>query len=49
MTKETAINALKDFIKIYDNLLIVRTVPAEVLDILIEAIETVLPLIEEGE
>ena len=47
MKKETAIEALKDFIKIYDNLLIVRTVPAEVLDILIEAIETILPLIAD--
>ena len=49
MTKETAIAAIKDFIKLYDNLLAVRVVPAEVLDILIEAINTVLPLIEEGE
>lgn len=47
MTKETAIEALKDFIELYDKLLIVRVVPAEVLDILIEAIKTVLPLIEE--
>lgn len=49
MTKETAIAALKDFVKLYDNLLVVRVVPAEVLDILIEAVKTVLSLIEEGE
>lgn len=49
MTKETAIEAIKDFIDLYDNLMAVRVVPAEVLDILIEAIKTVLPLIEEGE
>lgn len=47
MTKETAVEALKDFVKLHDNLLAVRVVPAEVLDILLEAIQTVLSLIEE--
>ena len=47
MTKETAIEAIKDFVKLHDNFLAVRVVPAEVLDILIEAIKTVLPLIED--
>lgn len=49
MTREVAVEALKDFVELHDNLLAVRVVPAEVLDILIEAIKTVLPLIEEGE
>lgn len=49
MTKEVAVEALKDFVELHDNLLAVRVVPAEVLDIVLEAIKTLLPLIEASE
>lgn len=47
MTKEVAVEALKDFVKLYDNILMVCVVPTEVLAIVREAIKTILPLIEE--
>lgn len=49
MTEEAAINVLKYFIKEYDKIFMIGVVSAEVLDIVIEAIKTILPLIEEDE